>query len=71
MTYTAVGTEVNVAARLQAVCPPGGVLMSEATWRFVRGDVDGRRYGPQQLRGLREPVETYEVVLRAPIRRPR
>ena len=62
MTYTAVGTEVNVAARLQAVCPPGSVLMSEATWRLVRGHIEGRHYGPQQLRGLREPVETYEVV---------
>ena len=63
MTYTAVGTEVNVAARLQSVCPPGGILTSEATWRLVRGEIDGYHRGSQVLRGLREPVETYEVAV--------
>src|SRR2546428_7843088 len=39
MDYTAQGETVNLAARLQASAPPGGVLVSEATHRLVAGVV--------------------------------
>jgi class 3 adenylate cyclase/tetratricopeptide (TPR) repeat protein len=32
-----VGDAVNVAARLERACEPGGVLVGEATWRLTRG----------------------------------
>ena len=34
MTYSAIGTQTNLAARIQAHCPPGSVLVSHATWRW-------------------------------------
>jgi len=34
--YTAVGDTVNVAARLQGICEPGGILVGEATYEQTR-----------------------------------
>ena len=34
--YTAVGDTVNLAARLQALCPVGGVCVNEETYSFIR-----------------------------------
>src|SRR6195256_1302087 len=33
--YTAMGDAVNIAARIQAAAPPGGVMITAATHRFV------------------------------------
>ncbi|HEY8807325.1 MAG TPA: adenylate/guanylate cyclase domain-containing protein, partial [Candidatus Limnocylindria bacterium] len=33
--YTAMGDAVNIAARMQAAAPPGGVMITAATHRFV------------------------------------
>ena len=61
MDYTAQGETVNLAARLQASAPPGGVLVSEATRRLV-GDYflteDGGEFA---LKGLDRPVRAWAV----------
>jgi class 3 adenylate cyclase/tetratricopeptide (TPR) repeat protein len=60
--YLAVGDAVNVAARLQSVAPPMGVLISAETHRLVATEVDGRPVGPLALKGKAEPVTGFEVV---------
>src|SRR5262245_24688171 len=57
------GDGVNIAARLQAMAPPGGVVVSEA----VRGAVKSRiaavfdDLGPQAVRNIAEPVHAFAV----------
>ena len=34
------GDGVNIAARLEGICEPGGVLISEAAWRLARDRLD-------------------------------
>ena len=36
MDYTIIGNEVNLAARLQSVVEPGGILLSHETNALVR-----------------------------------
>ena len=60
--YTAMGDAVNVAARLQALASPGGVLITAATHRFVTPLVDARDLGPLELKGKTETVHIFEVV---------
>ncbi|MEA2626676.1 MAG: hypothetical protein QOD06_2721 [Candidatus Binatota bacterium] len=62
MDYTAQGETVNLAARLQAVAPPGGVLLSSATHRLVDGYFRTEERGPFSLKGLDQPVPAYDVV---------
>ena len=61
MDYTAIGDTTNLAARLQTLAEPGTVLISEATWRLVRGFVDADPTGPLAVRGKDEPVSAWVV----------
>ena len=61
LEYTAIGRQVNLAARLQAQCEPGRVLLSHATWVFVRDEIPCVPKGEISLKGFREPVKAYEV----------
>ncbi|HUQ17092.1 MAG TPA: adenylate/guanylate cyclase domain-containing protein [Candidatus Saccharimonadales bacterium] len=59
--YTAMGDAVNVAARMQAAAPPGGVLITATTYRFVAPLVEVTDAGPLELKGKTEPVQAFEV----------
>lgn len=59
--FGAFGDAVNIAARLQSNAPPGGVLVSHDTYRYVRG---GFEFSPPQalvLKGKSNPMPTYLV----------
>lgn len=58
------GDTVNLASRLQASAPTGGVLVSHDTYRHVHGFFDVQTLPPFEVKGRPEPVQTY-VVLRA------
>jgi class 3 adenylate cyclase/tetratricopeptide (TPR) repeat protein len=58
----ALGTSLNIASRLQTVAPVNGVLISEATRNLVQGLFVLEPLGPQQLRGVNEPVSAFRVV---------
>jgi len=59
--YGVTGDTVNLAKRLQEVAPTGGVLISHATYRHVRGVFKVLPQGPIQVKGKVEPVLTYLV----------
>jgi TOMM system kinase/cyclase fusion protein len=56
------GETPNVAARVEAAAGPGTVVITAATQRLVAGLFLVEDLGPQQLRGLGEPVTLYRVV---------
>lgn len=65
MKYTALGTHVNLAARLQAGSRPGQILVSHATRHWIHDAIECRPMGEVQFRGLSRPVRTYELVFEA------
>jgi adenylate cyclase len=64
MQYTAIGADVNVAARLEELAKELDVriLISESTHRLVSDMVECRDLGPHRLHGVPDPVEAYEVL---------
>jgi len=70
MDYTAVGDTTHLAARLQALAEPGGVLVSESTYRAVEGHVRAEGLGLVPIKGRAEPVRVWNVTGRRG-RRPR
>ena len=56
-----VGETPNLAARLQALAEPGGVVISDATRRLVGGLFDLEDLGPRTLKGIDAPVRAFAV----------
>ncbi len=61
MEYTAIGKQVNLAARLESNCTPGKILISHSTWALIKDEIDCRATGEIQVKGIHHPVKTYEV----------
>ncbi len=69
------GDVVNVAARLQAECPLGGICVSRAVRDQVRGrlDLDFENIGQRTLKNIARPVEAFVLRLdpsAPPVKRP-
>ena len=58
----AVGEAPALAARLEAIAPPGAVVIAASTRQLVRGLFDYREVEPVALEGLAEPVRAWQVV---------
>ena len=59
--FTAIGPAVNHAARLQAHCRPGGVLLDHATWNLVRAHLRCTPRGEIRVKGVGEQLRVYEA----------
>ena len=59
---SAIGSSLNLAARLEALAGPGMVVVSEQTRRLSRGLFDYRDLGQQELKGFDQPVPAWEVI---------
>ena len=59
------GDGVNIAARLEGIAEPGGVCMSDDTYRQIRGKVEIAcdDLGPQALKNIAEPMRAWRVQL--------
>jgi adenylate cyclase len=64
--YTAIGPAVNLAQRLEANAPVGGILVSEPVWRDAGPEIPMRSRGRITAKGIAEAFETWEVQLPAP-----
>jgi adenylate cyclase len=62
------GDGVNVAARLEAICEPGGICLSEDAYRQVKSrlELQVADLGPQSLKNIAEPVHAYLLRQGAP-----
>jgi adenylate cyclase len=60
--YTVVGDAVNVAARLQAAAPVGGVLVGPRTRALSAAQIVYLPVEPLSLRGKSEPVQAWQAV---------
>src|SRR5262249_1067807 len=59
--YTAVGQTTHLAARMEQMAMPGAILITPAVRGLVEGLVQVTALGAMPVRGLRDPVEVYEV----------
>ena len=58
------GDGVNIAARLEALCEPAGVWISDNIHKQIRGKTDllFEDVGEQSLKNIAEPIRTYRVI---------
>lgn len=59
---SAVGETLNLAARLQGLAPPNGVVIASSTQSLLRGKFDYENLGIHELKGISEKVQVWHVV---------
>jgi TolB-like protein/class 3 adenylate cyclase len=63
-----IGEGVNIAARIEALCEPGGVLISGAAYEHTRGriDADFVDLGGKALKNIERPIRVYSLQVGVP-----
>ncbi|RMG71253.1 MAG: hypothetical protein D6711_15655, partial [Chloroflexi bacterium] len=59
--YTAIGSPVNIASRLEHAAPVDGILISQDTYQHVRGIFDVTVQPPLHVKGVEAALQTYVV----------
>lgn len=62
LNYTVLGTQVNLASRLESAAEPDEILISHETWSLVKDAIMCRDKGEIQVKGFTQPVRVYQVV---------
>ncbi|MBN4001712.1 adenylate/guanylate cyclase domain-containing protein [Nostoc sp. LPT] len=61
--YTALGATINLAARMEAVCPPSECVISEATHTMLSQPSDFQEMGDYRFKGIERLVKVYQTKL--------
>lgn len=61
MDYTVIGSNVNLAQRLENNCSPGEVLISKQVYEQLNGEIDAGSAGIIQAKGFKDPVPVFKV----------
>ena len=61
MDYTIIGAEANLAARLQSVAEPGGIVISYETFALVNDVITSHALPPITMKGISREVIPYSV----------
>ena len=67
MDYSAVGQTTHLAARMEQLARPGSTLITAATQRLAERFIEAVSQGPMPIKGLREPVEVWELRRASPV----
>lgn len=59
--YTIIGSEVNLASRLQTHADLGGILIACETYSLVQHSILAEEQSPITVKGIARPVRTYKV----------
>lgn len=59
------GDHVNIAARLEQLCQPGGVLISDNARHYVNGRVDAKFHdmGERQVKNIASPIRMFQLLV--------
>lgn len=62
--YTALGGTINLASRMESICPPGKCVVSEATYLQLEDFQEGfQSLGPHRFKGIDRPILVYESII--------
>ncbi|HQQ74588.1 MAG TPA: adenylate/guanylate cyclase domain-containing protein, partial [Pseudomonadales bacterium] len=62
LDYTVLGTEVNLASRLETAAPPGEILVSYETYMLIKDVILCEDKGAINVKGFSQPVRVYTVI---------
>jgi len=63
LSYTVLGSVVNLTQRLEANAPVEGIMISARTYELVKDHVATKPLEPIIVKGLEQPITVYEVIV--------
>ncbi|MBI4428801.1 MAG: adenylate/guanylate cyclase domain-containing protein [Ignavibacteriales bacterium] len=63
LSYTVLGSDVNLTQRLESNAPVEGIMISHRTYELVKDHVTTRPLEPIRVKGLDQPIQVYEVIV--------
>ncbi|TAF05555.1 MAG: GAF domain-containing protein, partial [Nostocales cyanobacterium] len=61
LDYTALGATINLAARMEPVCPPGECVISEATYTMLSHQFDFLEMGDFRFKGIDRFIKVFQT----------
>jgi class 3 adenylate cyclase/HAMP domain-containing protein len=61
MDYTIIGSQVNLAQRLEAAAPVDGILVSHETYSLISDEIECKYSGEIRVKGIHYPIKNYLV----------
>src|SRR5262249_5246728 len=61
VNYEAIGPSVHLAARMEQMAPAGAIYCTASVARLAEGLVTVRRLGLVAVRGMRDPLELFQI----------
>ena len=61
MDYTIIGSEVNLAERLESIAELGGILIGHETYSLVKDYIHVDEQTPKIVKGFTKPIRNYSV----------
>lgn len=61
LDYTAIGDDVNLAARLESKAKAMQILISDKTYEKIKDDVDVTKLEPVMVKGKEKPIQVYQI----------
>ena len=61
MDYTIIGAEANLAARLESIAEPGGIVLSYETYAHVRDIIEAEPLEAVQFKGIAREIIPYHI----------
>lgn len=62
MDYTIIGSEVNLAARLEEQADPGGILLAAETYSLVKDWLSVEEREAIEMKGFAKPIRTFAAI---------
>jgi hypothetical protein len=66
--YTPIGHSTSLAARMQVLAPVGSIAATDTTRKLCEGYFIFKSLGPTVVKGVKDPVEVFEVIGLGPLR---
>ncbi len=60
--FTAIGDTINTSSRLSGTASGGQIMITESTYKMIKGRVEVKQLEPLKVKGKEKPLIVYEVV---------
>ena len=62
MDYTALGSPVNLSARLQSIAPTNEIILSDNTYNLINTKIKSEKFNEITPKGFSRPVQTHKLI---------